>query len=128
MPKLGTKKWKQRVAEVLRSELQQPEVWQYVSFADEVFRGVVIIKAHGITDAVTKIHALNINPGGQVICLPMPNEMLAQVHESDRERLLTKEDVLRIWPDAKSIKEHESETAGEAMRQAKGGSSEKPVA
>lgn len=108
---MDDKQFKERVAEVLLGELAEPEQWHYVSFADEVFRGVVVIKAHGITDAVRLCHALNINPGGQVMCVPMPDEILAQVPETDRTRLLTRADVQRIWPDAKSIREHEEETA-----------------
>jgi hypothetical protein len=103
------KEWLKRVAEVSRQELQQPEQWHYVSFADKVFHGVVIIMAHGITDAISKCHRLSINPGGQVMCVPMPDEIIAQVPEADRARLLSKADVQRIWPDAKSIREHEEE-------------------
>src|SRR5437879_4372876 len=94
-----TAEYNARVAEVLLSELAEPERWHYVSFADEVFRGIVVIKAHGITDAIRLCHALNINPGGQVMCVPLPDEVLAQVPEADRMRLLTKADVQRIWPD-----------------------------
>jgi len=101
--------WKARVAEITRRELEEPESWHYVSFADEVFRGVVLIKAHGITDAVSKCHRLNINPGGQVMCVPMPDDVIEQVNDKYRNRLLTKADVLEIWPDAKSLREHEKE-------------------
>jgi hypothetical protein len=102
------------VAEVTREELQNPEVWHYVSFADEQFRGVVVIQAHGIGDAISKCHRLNINPGGEVIAIPIPDEILAQVPEADRNRLLSKADVLRIWPDAKSVREREEEKALES--------------
>jgi hypothetical protein len=105
------KEFRKRVAEVLRSELGEPEQWHYVSFADKVFHGVVIIKAHGITDAIRLCHALNINPGGQVMCVPISEEIIAQVPETDRQRLLSREDVQRIWLDAKSIREHEEEKA-----------------
>ena len=111
MAKAGTKKWRERVAEVTLEEMGEPEVWHYVSFADEVFHGVVIIKAHGVGDAVSKCHRLNINPGGQVRAVPMPEEIIAQVPESHRNRLLSKEDVQSIWPDAKSLREHEEEAA-----------------
>jgi hypothetical protein len=109
--KPGSKEWKARVAEVMREELAQPEQWHWVSFADEVFRGAVVIQAHGVTDAATKCHALNINPGGQVMALPMPPEILAQVPESYRNRLLTKAEVKELWPDAKSLREYEEEEA-----------------
>lgn len=63
------------------------------------------------------------NPGGQVMCVPMPNEIIAQVPETDRTRLLTREDVQRIWPDAKSISEHEEEQA--RVRRSQEGAPEK---
>jgi hypothetical protein len=108
------KKWKKgefqaRVAEVLRGEMDVPERWHYVSFADKVFHGAVIIEAHGVTDALTKCNILGINPGGQVFAVSMPDEIIAQVPDADRTRLLSKADILRIWPDAKSIREHEAE-------------------
>ena len=107
--KPGDAKWRARVAEVTREELSKPEAWHYVSFAaDGVFRGAVVIKAHGITDAASKCWTLNINPGGQVLCVPMPDSTIAQVPEADRNRLLTKEDVQRIWPDAMSLGELEA--------------------
>jgi hypothetical protein len=110
------KKWKkgefrERIDTVLRGEMDSPMQWHYVSFADKVFHGVVIIQAHGITDALTKCNILGINPGGQVMAVPMPDEIIAQVPEADRTRLLSKEDVKRMWPDAKSIREHEEEHA-----------------
>lgn len=109
------KDWKERIAEVARQELQEPETWHYVSFADKVFHGAVIIMAHGVTDALSKCHRLNINPGGEVMWILMPDEIIAQVPEADRNRLLTREDVQRIWPDAKTIREHEEKNGG-AMR------------
>lgn len=108
------KQLRERAAELLRLEREQEEQWHYVSFADKVFHGVVIIKAHGITDAVRLCHALNINPGGQVMCVPMPDEIIAQVPEKYRTRLLSKEDVQQIWPDAKTIREHEAQAARES--------------
>jgi hypothetical protein len=106
---LEKKAFKARVAQVLRSELDQPEEWHYLSFADEVFRGVVIIKAHGITDAITKCHHLNINPGGQVLGVSIPDEIIAQVPDTHRNRLLSEAEVKELWPDAKRLREHEAE-------------------
>lgn len=107
--KMTDKQFKERAAELLREERKQPVSWWYLSFADQVFHGAVIIAAHGLTDAVRTCHALNINPGGQVLGAPLPPEILAQVPQADRERLLTREDVTRIWADAKSIREHEAD-------------------
>ena len=119
--KQAAEEWEKRVAEVFLQEMQQPETWHYISFADKVFHGAVIIMAHGIADAVSKCHRLNINPGGQVLCVPMPEDIIAQVPETDRIRLLTREDVQRIWPDAKTIREHEAARATSNSNQAKAG-------
>ena len=103
-----SKQFKQRMAEVLRAELDQPERWHYVSFADREFLGAVVIKAHGTTDAVRLCHMLNINPGGQVLCVPWAaGEPLPPEHM--RYRLLTKAEVKLLWPDAKSLGEHEAD-------------------
>ena len=104
-----TKKFRKRVAEVTKQELSNPEQWFYMSFADEQFRGVVIMKGHGVADCLSRCHRMQINPGGEVMCVPMTGEMVSQVPEADRLRLLTKQEVQRIWPDAKSVREHEAE-------------------
>ena len=109
--KRNTEAFRRRVAEVTLEELGEPEVWHYVSFAAETFNGAVVIKAHGIGDAVSKCHRLNINPGGQVLAVMMPDEIVAQVPETHRNRLLSREDVQSIWADAKTIREHEEEAA-----------------
>lgn len=106
---MNAQAFKERVATVLREELTQPETWLYTSFADDVFKGVVIIKGHGITDALSKCNILGINPGGQVICVPLPDEIIAQVPETYRNRLLSKIDILELWPDSRSLGEHERE-------------------
>ena len=101
-------KWKQRIAGVLKEELQQPEIWLYLSFADDVgFRGGVVIKAHGLTDAVIKCNWLQINPHGEIQGIELPESHIPP--ERYRNRLLTKEEIKEMWPDAKSIKEMEEE-------------------
>jgi hypothetical protein len=110
--RLTGEQFSKRAAELFLQEMKQPEQWHCISFADEVFRGVVIIKAHGLTDAIVRCHVLQINPGGQVIAMPISDEIIALVPEADRNRLLSREDVQRIWPDAKSIREREAEKVG----------------
>jgi hypothetical protein len=115
MGKKQTKaQWKRRIAEVVHGELSEPELWHYVSFADALFRGVVIIKAHGIADAVMKCHLLDINPGGEVMCIAIPDEIVAQIPKESRNRLLTREEVCAIWPDAKTLREHEEDDRASA--------------
>lgn len=104
--KLTNKQFKERLAEVTREELEKPEKWHYLSFADGYFKGAVVIKGHGVTDCVSKAHRLGINPGGQVMCVAFPDSMELP-DEKYRNRLLTREDVKAIWPDAASLGEHE---------------------
>jgi hypothetical protein len=85
-----------RIHEVLAAEVLQPERWFYLSFFDKAFKGAVVIRAHGITTALIKTHALRINPGGEVLCRPLPDSLLPP--ESDRNRLLTEAEVEAIWP------------------------------
>jgi hypothetical protein len=52
--------------------------WQWVSFADSSlpeglqFLGVAIIRARDVADAAAMAHALGINPGGEVLAMPVP--------------------------------------------------------
>jgi len=108
---MNQEQFKQRRAELLTQEYAEPERWMYLSFADETFHGAVVIKAHGLTDAITRTHALNINPGGQVFGVDMPDDILASVPETNRQRLLSAEEIKAMWPDAKSIREHEEDEA-----------------
>jgi len=60
---------------MIARELEQPESWWWLSFADENgFRGGVLTRAHGIGTAVTKTHALGINPGGEVRAIEISDE------------------------------------------------------
>jgi hypothetical protein len=97
-----------RVAEVLSDELSQPERWQYLSFADSEFRGAVVVKAHGITDALLKVNALKQNPGGEVLCVEIPGDKIPDPKFCDR--LLTKADIVEMWDEpCKTIREWEEE-------------------
>jgi len=100
-----------RVNEVMAQETLEPTRWMYLSFADEKFNGAVIIEANGLAHAITHCHSLGINPGGEVMGVDMPDEIIAQVPENMRTKLLSKEDVQSIWSDAKSLREFEAEDA-----------------
>jgi hypothetical protein len=103
-----------RVNEVLQKELETPEKWLYVSFATETeFCGAVVIQAHGLTDALMKINALGINPHGEVLAFPIPDDGSFQMPEEKfRNVLLSKKQVKELWPDAMSIREFEEEQRG----------------
>lgn len=82
----------------------------YLSFVaepEDVFLGVVITEAKNVLDAVMKTHVFKINPGGQVLFVEIPPEEIPD--RSYFNRLLSKKDINEIWPDAKSIREHEEE-------------------
>jgi hypothetical protein len=44
----------------------------WCSFADDVFRGVILVDAASDTAALDAINSAGINPGGQVSLLPLP--------------------------------------------------------
>lgn len=65
----------------------------YLSFADDNrggFLGACVVEGFDIVSATIRAHELGINPGGQVLGLPMPHE-----HEDDypHDRLLKREEI-----------------------------------
>src|ERR1700723_220414 len=78
-PQSGIPVWRKKIAEMLRDEMGDPEEYWWLSFCDPdkpkgtQFLGVIIVKAHGITDALTKCNAMLINPGGEVSGLTLPD-------------------------------------------------------
>lgn len=95
-----------RVAEVIAEEQAEPLRWWYLSFAGETFNGACIVKAQGIATAVIVCSLLDINPGGEVLGVPMPEESVPP--EQYRDRLLSKSDIQEFWPDSKTIREFEA--------------------
>ena len=99
-----------RVAVLLAEETSQPERWWYLSFADSGFRGAFVVKAQGATTALLAVNAPGENPGGEVLCWPIPDEEIPG--EQFRNRRLTKEEVVKAWGEAKSLGEWEAESEG----------------
>ena len=92
-----------RTGEELGKELKNPLVWWYLSFSEpKKFLGVVVLEAHGIVHASMKANAMKINPGGQMIGAVIPPEVPLPL-AADRNRILSRADVLRIWPDARRL-------------------------
>jgi hypothetical protein len=85
--------WRARVARMLRDEMEcQPERAWYLSFADDTgFLGAVIVKAHGITDAMFKTQHLGINPGGEIAAIPIPEDHIPA--DKYFNRLLSKQEI-----------------------------------
>ena len=103
---MNRQQWIERVSAALKEEQSQPERWIYLSFATrdgETFRGGLIVYVHGITHGALKAEELGINPGGQIMARDVPPERLPP--ESFRNRLLSKEDIKEIWPDAIQVRE-----------------------
>lgn len=99
---------------LLREEREaNPLTWWYLSFADDSlpkgsqFLGVVIIQAHGLGDAASQAHMRGINPGGEVLGVDIPTDKVPP--ESYRNRLLSNAELLALWPESKTIAEHEAE-------------------
>ena len=69
-------------------------VW--LSFADpslpdgSQFLGVAIVRGVDVVSAVVSAHALNINPGGEVMCVEIPDDMLGRIPPYYFDRLLSR--------------------------------------
>ena len=84
--------------------------WHYLSFADDTsFLGGLVIHAFGFMDAIMQAHLRGLNPGGEVMYAELPDAAIPP--ERFRNRLLSKDEVKEMWPDAKSIREHEEDEA-----------------
>lgn len=62
----------------------------YLSFARETFRGACVIEADSVVAAVKRAHALGINPGGNVLGLPVPPD---DAHRLPVGKLLSRADL-----------------------------------
>lgn len=67
------------------------EAWWYLSFADDVFHGAILVLAKGIVTARLRVSELGHNPKGEVLGVPVPDHLLPAAEF--RDRLLTKEDL-----------------------------------
>lgn len=88
------------------------QLW-WLSFASGRFLGVAIVRADSLASAVAKTHALRINPGGDVLGMPMPREEAKLVRPEDIGRLLSKKETER-YQGGKTIREREEE--GQTLR------------
>jgi hypothetical protein len=79
---------------IIAKEKKKPLGWFYLSFAGKSgFLGGVIVEAHGVVTATRRASDLNINPGGEVMCCPIPEDKLHMVPEDLRNRLLSEREV-----------------------------------
>ena len=82
--------------------------WMWLSFAENGFRGVVILRARDIIEAVAITTRLGINPGGQALAIVQPPSFTPP--QKAVLRLLSRVDINELMPemDAISIKEWEA--------------------
>ena len=75
--------------ELLTEDMKKPEVWWWLSFASEKgFLGVVIMHGGGMAEAVQNAWSMNLNPGGEVQGVPIPEEHVPEAKY--RRRLLSR--------------------------------------
>jgi hypothetical protein len=83
-----------RRAAIIAEERRHAARWHYLSFADRTaFLGGVIVRAYGFLTAVQRATDLGINPGGEVMCQPIPRKDLWRVPASLRNRLLSEDEL-----------------------------------
>lgn len=66
-----------------------------LSFAKDGWLGAVITEAPTLEAAITKSHILGINPGGEILCGPLP-PVIATLDDEMFDRLLNREDMMVI--------------------------------
>ncbi len=75
----------------------EPETAWWLSFVgEEGFRGVVIVQANDLIEAIMRTVLGNLNPGGQVGGMEIPAEIAAMIPEPWKNRLLSREDCARF--------------------------------
>ena len=104
-PTLSQEEFHRRALDLLAEEAAQPLAWYWLSFADETgFLGAVVIQARGILGATQLAPALGINPGGECRSCRIPAELIHNIPEQYRNRLLSKQEVMdhlrgMKWPE-----------------------------
>jgi hypothetical protein len=89
--KLTDEEFAKRTAEVLAQESSEPLRLIYLSFADgDGFRGAAIVEAKGILSATLRCNTLGINPGGEVMAIPVPEAQIVDIPEDAKNVLLSK--------------------------------------
>lgn len=76
----------------IASETAPPEQGWWISFADETFRGAVIVQANDFVEAIMRAHLAGINPGGEAQGMLIPAETAAKIPEHWKNRLLSREE------------------------------------
>lgn len=83
------------VAKMHDEEARNPEQWWYLSFVDPrrpkgtQFLGACVVRGRGILTAMRRAHVVGCNPGGEVACFAVGQEM----PPFPTNKLLQKEDM-----------------------------------
>lgn len=106
---MNDREFNQRVTKRLAEE-RGPLRWWYLSYADEKgFRGVVVIEAHGFTEACLLSARRHLSPGGEVVgvdLLGAPEDKMPPM--THRNRLLSRADLESIFGDMVTLSEIEA--------------------
>jgi hypothetical protein len=107
----GSKEWHDRLDTLLTEESAIPKRWHYCSFASEKcgFLGGLFIEGNGIGQISLLTHMLGLNPGGEMICLPIPDDAPMPL-EKYRNRLLTKQELTESCAESGGIVNIKGET------------------
>jgi hypothetical protein len=101
---LSDKEFEERTAALFAQEATEPLRWYYLSFAgEEGFRGACIVEARGMLGAVSRCNVLGINPGGEVMGMPVPDGQLASLTEDAKNVLLSREKLTEIFGDMTTV-------------------------
>lgn len=102
---------RKRNAELIAAERERAgdkTTFWYLSYSGEsVFNGGVIVRAFGFVHACQRARDLRINPGGEIMGLPIPADRVPAGKYLDK--LLTLADLLEIWPDMERLSNLEAE-------------------
>jgi hypothetical protein len=85
------------IHELLEQDMDQTERWWWLSFIDresETNLGVAIVRGGGIMEAAQNAFTIGCNPGGEVGAWPLSDEMMEEVDEQHRNRLLSEAELL----------------------------------
>ena len=93
----------ERERQLIAAEIDNPPGWWYLSFAtvqtdDEPsrFLGACIVQGQGPTTALDRSRRLRINPGGEVLTMPVSDEAVARLPQKYKEKLLSKADLAEM--------------------------------
>jgi hypothetical protein len=89
----------------IASRTKRPETAFWISFAEDGFRGAIIIHSEDFSTAIVESHAMGINPGGQVMAIPIDPVVSSLIPERWKNRLLSKAECVEFDKELTAIRE-----------------------